>query len=48
MCRVRLETPSQRKAAEAARRVEVLAAADTLLASMTELLAEPVPGSVHR
>ncbi|MDA8316476.1 MAG: hypothetical protein M0010_15095 [Actinomycetota bacterium] len=48
MRRVRLETPSQRKAAEAAHRVEVLAAADTLLASMTELLAEPVPDPLHR
>jgi hypothetical protein len=48
MCRVRLETPSQRKAAEAAHRVEVLAAADTLLAAMDELLAEPIHAPAHR
>ena len=48
MRRVRPESPSQQKAAEAARRAEVIAAADTLLASIDELLAEPTPALVHR
>ncbi|MDA8313976.1 MAG: hypothetical protein M0010_02185 [Actinomycetota bacterium] len=48
MRRAHPETPSQRKAAEAARRAEVIAAADKLLATMDELLSEPVPELVHR
>ena len=48
MRRAHPETPSQRKAAEAARRAELIADADKLLASIDELLAEPVPELVHR
>lgn len=52
MRRVRPESPSQQKAAEAAHRGEVIAATDTLLAAIDELLAtptsEPIPAPVHR
>ncbi len=40
------EAPSQSKAADTAQRRAVLAIADTLLAAIDELLAEPVPEPV--